>query len=125
LGQLVGDGEGGEGEGDQGGDALAGFEAQRGPGAYLVDRAGEHAAGAGDGILHLAPGGDDVQDRGADLVRVADVGLADLPVGGGVQVQAVHPDPDLVGGEGRAGVEAPGGLRQHARRLGHPVQPEG
>jgi hypothetical protein len=75
--------------------------------------------------LHFAAGGDDVQDGPADLVGVGGVGLAELAVGGGVQIQAVHPDPDLVGGDGRAGVEAPGGLGQHARRLDHPVQPEG
>jgi hypothetical protein len=93
--------------------------------AYLLYVAGEHAAGAGYRVLHLAAGGDDLQHGPADLVRIVPVGFADLAVGGGVQVEAVHPDADLVGGDGRAGVEAPGGLGQHARRLYHPVQAEG
>src|SRR5690348_190406 len=122
--QAVGDGERGEGEWYEGGDALAWLQAQGGFWAGLFYRAGEHAAGVGDGVLHLAAGGDDVEDGGADLVRVVAVGLAELAVGGGVEVEAVDPDPDLVGCDGGAGVEPPGGLREDAGRLQDAVQPE-
>jgi len=118
------DGQGGQREGDQGGDALAGVEAERRVGADLLDGAGQHAAGAGDGVLHLAAGGDDLEHGRPDLVRVAAVGLADLAVGGGVQVQPVHPDPDLIGGDRATGVKLPGRLRQDAGRVQDAVQPE-
>ena len=51
-------------------------------------------------------------------------GFPQLAVGRGVQVQPVHRDPDLVGPDHRAGVQPPGGLRQHPGGLEHPVQAE-
>jgi hypothetical protein len=123
--QAVGDDQRGQGERDEGGYALAWFQAERGLWADLFYRAGQHAAGVGDGVLHLAAGGDDVQDGGADLVGVGGVGLAELAVGGGVEVEAVYADADLVGSDRRAWVKLPGRLREDAWGVDHPVQAEG
>ena len=67
--QAVGDDERGQGQRDQRGDPVADGQAERRLGADLVDRADEHAAGPGDRVLHLAAGGDDVEDLGADRRR--------------------------------------------------------
>ena len=55
-GEAVLDDERGQGQGDQGGDAVADRQAERRLGADLLDGADEHAAGAGLGVLHLAAG---------------------------------------------------------------------
>ncbi len=85
--------------------------------ADLLDGADEHAAGAGLGVLHLAARGDDVEDRGADRggvdpAVVAGVGPLELAVRRGVEVEPLDADPDLVGPQVGAGVEALGGLGQ-------------
>ena len=48
----------------------------------------------------------------------------ELPVGGGVQVERLHPDPHLVRPDLGAGVEPAGRLRQHTGGVQDPVQPD-
>ncbi len=103
-----------EGEGDEGGDLLAGFEAERGAGADGVDGADEHAAGAGDGVVHLAAALDDGEHFGPDRLAVAAVGGVELPVGGRVEVEALDADADLVVGDLGVGVEPVGRLWQRS-----------
>ena len=124
AGQAVRDHQRGQAERDQRGDLVTGREAERGIRADLVDGAGEHAAGAGHRVLHLAPGPDDLQYRSSDLVRVAVVRLAQLAEGRGVQVQPGNRDPHLVRPDRGPRVQPPGSLRQHAGRFQHPVQAE-
>ena len=52
------------------------------------------------------------------------VGLAQLAEGCGVEVQPLHAHPHLVRPQAGAGVQPPGRLREHARRVQHPVQSE-
>jgi hypothetical protein len=92
--------------------------------AGLLGHAGEHPAGSGHRVLHLAPAADDLQHGRAHLSGTAAGGLAQLPERRGVQVEPLQADPGFVRPQGRAGIEFPGGLREHARRLDHPVQPE-
>ena len=114
AGQPVGDHQRGQAERDQRGDLVAGGKAQRRSGPGLVHRPSEHAAGAGDRVLHLAAGPDDVQHRRPDLVRLAVARLVQLAERSGVQVQPPDPDAHLVGPDGGLRIEPPGGLRQHA-----------
>ena len=66
-------------------------------GPDLVDHAGEHAAGPGDRVLHLAAAGDDAEHRGPHRPRPSPpVASRELAERRGVQVQPVHRDPDLV-----------------------------
>ena len=57
AGQAVGDRQRGEGQRHQRGDPVAGLEPQRRGRADLVDGADEHAARAGDRVVHLAAAG--------------------------------------------------------------------
>ena len=125
LRQPVLDDQRGEGQADEGGDAVADRQAEGGLGTDLLDRADEHAAGAGDGIVHLAAGGDDVEHLGAHLVPVVRVLALELAEGRGVEVELLHPDADLVGPQLGAGVEPLGGLREHDRVVEDPVQASG
>ena len=128
-GQPVGDGEWCEGEGDEGGHAVPDCETERGLWTDLLHGADEHAAAAGHGVLHLAAGGDDVEDLGADRFAVdpAVVGvlLGELPVGRGIEVERLDGDAHLVRPEGRVGVDDAGGLREGARGFDHPVDADG
>jgi hypothetical protein len=91
-------------------------------GAGVVDDADQHAAGAGDRIVHLAPRRDDPQHLGADGVAVAAVRLPELAEARGVQVETLDADPDLVLAQRRVGVQAPGRLGQHAAWFEHAVE---
>src|SRR4051794_33345569 len=51
--------------------------------------------------------------------------LGQLPERRGVEVQPLDADQRLVVVELRGSVQPPCGLGQHARRLNHPVQPDG
>src|SRR5262249_14255307 len=128
IAQVVVDLKGGQGEGDERGDPVAGLQAQGGFRVGFLDDAGQHAARAGHRIVHLAAGDDDLAYGSPDGVAVATVRPVQLPVGGGVEVEAVHADADLAGTSGRVRVEAGGGLREHAgaalRRVGDPVLAE-
>ena len=125
-GQAVLDDERGEGQRDQGGDPVADGEAERRLRADLLDGADEHAAGAGLGVLHLAAGGDDRRGprRAPRRRRPACLPL-ELAERGGVEVEPLDADPDLVGPQLAAGVEPLGGLRQHRRARPGPVQTGG
>ena len=97
--------------------------------ADLLDGADEHAAGAGHGVLHLAARGDDVEHLGAyggavglAVLRVRALELAERR---GVEVEPLDADPDLVGPQLGAGVEALGGLRQHDTVVEDAVQAGG
>ena len=85
-------------------------------GADLLDGADEHAPRAGDRVLHLAAGRDDVEHlvaHGAAVDHaVARVLLGELAVGRGVEVERLDGDAHLVVPQLGARVEAPGGLRQ-------------
>ena len=72
AGQPVGDPQRGQGQRDQGRDPVARPQPQRRVRADLVDDADEHAAGAGDRVLHLAARRDDLQHlrRGRRAVAV-------------------------------------------------------
>ena len=103
--EAIGDDQGRQRQGDQGGHPVSDGEAERRLRADLGDGADEHAAAAGDGILHLAPLADDVEDFRADRRTIARVLVMELPVGRGVEVQRLDVDADLVGPELRPGVE--------------------
>src|SRR4029453_13853318 len=85
-----------------------------------VDDADEHAAGAGDRVLHLSAAPDDLQDGRAHGLAVAAAGLGELPERSGVKVQSLYRDAHLVRADRRVGVQPVGGLGQHSRRLQHP-----
>ena len=69
AGQPVDDDQRGEAQRHQGGDPVARGQAQRRVRPDLFDDAGEHAARAGDRVLHLAPLGDDAEHRRAQRRR--------------------------------------------------------
>ncbi len=125
AGQLVGDRQRGQGQRDQGGDPVAGAQAQRRVGTDLVHRADEHAAGAGDRVVHLAPLCDDLAYVAAHRRAVPAVGLAQLAEARRVQIQPLHRHPHLVGADVRMRVQPPCGLRQHPHRLPDPMQSDG
>ncbi len=122
AGESVGDHQGREGEGHQGGHLVADLEAERGFRADLLDHTDKHAAGAGHRVLHLAPGGDDVEHRRAHRSPVTAVHRPELAEARGVQVESLYPHPDLVGVQLGVGVQALGGLRQDTRGPDHAVQ---
>ncbi len=122
--QAVGEFERGQGEGDQGRHPFAGLEAERRLGSGLRDGPDEHAAGAGDGVVHLAALPHDRADRLADGVTVAAVFLVELAVGRRVEVEVLDVDAEFVVAQPRVGVEAQGRLRQHSLRGEHAVQAE-
>jgi len=120
--QTVGDLQRRQRQRHQGRDPVALAEPERRVRTGLVDHADEHPAGAGDRVLHLAAGLDDVQDRPADRRTVTAVRLGQLAVRRGVQVQALDRDADLVGPDTGTGVEFLRRLRQHAGRREYAVQ---
>ena len=124
AGQAVGDGQRGQAERDQGGDPVPGGQAERRVRARLVDHPGQHPAGPGHRVLHLAPVSDNLQHRGPHRLRAAAGSLPQLAERRGIQIQPLHPHPDLVRPDGRAVVQLPGRLRQHTGGLDHPVQAE-
>ena len=65
AGQPVLDDQRREGQRDQGGDPVADGEPERGALPHLLDGADEHAAGAGDRVVHLAAAAHDLEDLGA------------------------------------------------------------
>ena len=86
-------------------------ETEGGLGADLLDDADEHAARAGDRVLHLARGSAMISRTSARIgVAVARVLVEQLTEARGVEVEPLDPDPDLVGLQRRVGVEAMGGL---------------
>jgi hypothetical protein len=122
LRQAVGDLERRQRQRDQRGDPVALLDAERRVRADLLDRADQHAARTGDGVLHLAALGDDPQYGLLDRLAVAVVLLGQLPVRRGVQVQPLDRDPDLVGPDLRPRIQSLRGLRQHADRFQDAVQ---
>jgi len=66
--------------------------------------------------MHLAALFDDLENGRADGCTdrwaATAVCLAELAVGGGVEVEPVYAHPDLVGADFRGGIEFPGGLRE-------------
>ena len=79
-----------------------------------ADPADEHAARAGDRVLQLAALGDDARDLGGDGGRIAPHRRLDLPERGGVDVERLDVDAELVLAEGEGGVEPLGPLGEHA-----------
>ena len=120
--QGVLDDERGEGQRDERGDPVPHGQAERGLGADLLDGADQHAAGAGLGVLHLAPGLDDREHLGPDRGPVVAVLALELAERRGVEVEPFHADPDLVGPEVATGVEPLRRLRQHGALVQDPVQ---
>ncbi len=112
----------GQGEADQGRDALAHLQPEGALGPDLGDRAQQHAAGARHRVVHLAPAAHEREHGGAHPVGVVVVALPQLAGAGGVEVEPVDVDADLAGPQLRTGVEDLGGLRQHPRGREHPVQ---
>jgi hypothetical protein len=125
AGEPVGDRQRRERQRDQGGDPVTGVQPERRVGADRLDGADEHAAGAGDRIVHLPPFGNDPDHLGADGVAVAAVSVVEVAETGRVQVEALHRHPCLVGGYLGAVVQPPRRLRQHPGGFQDPVQPDG
>ena len=71
--------------------------------------------------MHLAAAADDLEDLGPHRGAVAAVLLRELAERGGVEVEPLHPDPDLVVTDRRVGVQPLGGLGQRTQRLEHAV----
>ena len=111
-----------QGQGHQGGDPVAGLQAQRRLRPHLVDDADQHAAGARDRVLHLAASRDDLEHLPAYGRAVAVVLGGELAERRGVQVEPLDPQPHLVRADRRGGVQPLGGLRQGAGRGQHAVQ---
>ena len=101
-----------QGEGDERGDPVAHGQPEWRLRSDLGDGADEHAARARHGVLHLAAGGDDVEDLRAHGVPVARVLLAQLAKGCRVEVERLDVDADLVGPQVAAGVQDTGRLRK-------------
>ena len=112
--QAVGDGEGREGQRDQSGHAVADDEAEGRTRTDLGDGADEHAAAAGDRVLHLAALPHDGEHLCADGVTVTRVLVVKLAIGGSVKVERLDVDADLVGPNLRSGVKDTRGLRQRS-----------
>ena len=98
-GQDLVDAQGGQGQGDQRGDLVAGLQVDLvlqivADGVHDAD---EHAAGAGDRVLLLATLGHDGHNHLTDLLLIAPTGLGDLGEGGGVDVQGGDVHQDFVG----------------------------
>ena len=125
AGQAVGDPQRRQRQRHQRRDPVADPQPQRRLRADLVDDADQHAAGAGDRVLHLAAGGHDLEHLAAHGVAVTAVLGRQLAERRGVEVEPLDPDPDLVGADLGAGVQPLGGLRQRAGRREHPVQADG
>ena len=77
------------------------------------------------GLCILPRARDDLEDLGPDGVPVPAVLLPELTEAGGVEVEPLHADPDLVTREPGVGVQPPRGLREHPDGLEHAVQPDG
>ena len=106
----------------EGGDAVADLEvAVLELGADLGDRAQQHAAGAGVGVVVLAALLDDAEAVAGHLLDVAALGLFDLREAGRVDVQRVDVDEDLVVVDLHRVVDLPRRLRQDALGLEDPV----
>ena len=125
AGQAVGHHQRREAERDERRDPVPWRQPERRAAARLLDHPGEHPAGAGDRVVHLAAAGDDLQDRGPDRVRVVVAGLAQLPERCRVEVQPVHPDPHLVRPDSRARIQPPGRLRQQPAGSATRCRPSG
>jgi hypothetical protein len=112
---------------------VASCETQRAGRANLRHRPDEHAARAGDRVLHLAARRHDVEDGGLDRCAIGAaarqlVDAAQLAIRGGVKIQDLDIDADLVRPDLRRGIQALGGLGQRdlvTRRLEDPVQTHG
>ncbi len=119
--QPVVDLQGRQREADQRRDPVARLQPERRRRPDLQDRAEQHAARAGDRVLHLAALGDDVQHSLPDRVTIA-VLLPELPERRRVQVEPLDRDDHLVGRGDRVRVEPPRLLGQHTSRLEDAVQ---
>ncbi len=124
AGQPVGHGQRGQAEGDQRRDPVTGRQPERRRGSRLVHHAGEHPAGPGHRVLHLAAPGDDVEHRAPHGPDRSAGRFPQLAVGGGIQVQPVYRNADFIRPDRRVCVQPPGRLRQYPGRLEHPVQAE-
>ena len=123
AGQAVLDHQRRQRQRDQRGDPVADRQPERRLRADLLDGADQHAAGAGDRVLHLAAACATMSSTSArTAVAVAVVLALELAEGRRVEVEPLDPDPHLVGPQLAAGVEPLGRLRQHARRREHAVQ---
>ncbi len=91
-------------------------------GTDFFDDADEHPPRAGHRVVHLAPAPDDLEDLGADPIPHSVVLVEELAEAGGIEVEALDPDADLVGGQGRVRGQAIGGLRQDSGGFEHAVQ---
>ena len=91
-------------------------EAERRLRADLVDRADQHAAGAGDRVLHLAAGGDDVEHLGADRVPSPRVLLSSCRNDAASRLSLSTAIRTSSGQSSGSGVEPVGRLRQHPAR---------
>ena len=85
----------GQAQGDQGGDPVTNGQPEGGLGADLLDGPDQHPPGAGDRVLHLAAGGDDLEHLTAYGVAVVAMLALHLAERRGVEVQGLDPDPDL------------------------------
>jgi len=132
-GQAVGDLQRGQGQGHQRGNVVTDRKPERAPLPHLSDRSDEHAARAGDRVLHLAAGCHDVQDRRAnrssvDLVVCGAVNPGKLAIRGRIEVQGLDVNAHLVRPDLRRGVQALGSLGQRdlvSRWLENPMQAHG
>ena len=114
--------QGGQGQGHQGGDLVAHLQVDLALEILAdgLDGADEHAAGAGDGVLHLAALVHDVQNHLLGTGQILLAGLVDLGEGGGVNVQRGHIAQDLVGVDlVHVVVDLLGSLGQQALGLNH------
>ena len=84
------------------------------PGRDLAHPADKHAAGAGDGVLHLAALGHDGADGGDDLLRVALRHVLDLLEGRGVDVEALDVDEQLAFAQRQRRIDLLRPLGEHA-----------
>jgi hypothetical protein len=96
AGEVVGDDQRGQRQRHQRGHDVSDREPERRLGTDLGDRAGEHPAGPGHRVVHLAAGGHDVEHLCPDGIPVACVLLEELTERRRVQVEPGHVDPDLV-----------------------------
>lgn len=110
-------------ERDKRGDAISDTERNRAsvPITERNDAAEEHAAGAGDRVLHLAARGDDGGNVGRNGGGITADGADDLMERGRVDVQQLDGNLDLVRPAGASRVQHLRALRQRAHRCHNPI----